>query len=326
MAENLPAVAIFFGITYAILRSLAKIKIRGWLGCLYFVLALLAPVLSGWKYRADTPGLHLLGQLVVSAISCCALYYHEWQRSKNHATESGNQNPKAIINYTPFAITVIIACLLIYLFGSRLNESSQAAIPGSGDAWQDEKRRNTEVNDQATLEMVIAKAKSGDKDAQFDLGEKYFTGQGVPRNETQATQWWRKAAEQGNADAQHWLGNAYYSGRGVPEDYTQAALWWHKAAEQGSSAALFSLCSAFYTGVGFPKDKVAAYALCNLAATASKPKAGGMSISLRTSIAGGMTKKEIEAGQALTRKIHNEGAINMAALDKYIAQSKTKQR
>jgi len=51
-----------------------------------------------------------------------------------------------------------------------------------------------------------------------------------------------------------------------------------------------------------------------------------MSISLRTSIAGGMTKKEIEAGQALTRKIHNEGAINMAALDKYIAQSKTKQR
>ena len=30
---------------------------------------------------------------------------------------------------------------------------------------------------------------------------------------------WRPIAEQGNADAQYNLGNMYYNGRGVPQDY-----------------------------------------------------------------------------------------------------------
>jgi TPR repeat protein len=48
---------------------------------------------------------------------------------------------------------------------------------------------------------------------------------------------WQQEAAQGNADAQFLLGNAYYTGNGVDQDYTQAIDWWKKAAAQGNVSA-----------------------------------------------------------------------------------------
>jgi len=48
---------------------------------------------------------------------------------------------------------------------------------------------------------------------------------------------WKKSAEQGNADAQFLLGNAYYTGNGVDQDFNKAVSWWHKAADQGNVSA-----------------------------------------------------------------------------------------
>ena len=48
---------------------------------------------------------------------------------------------------------------------------------------------------------------------------------------------WKKQANQGNADAQFLLGNAYYTGNGVEQDYNEAISWWHKAAAQGNTSA-----------------------------------------------------------------------------------------
>ena len=45
--------------------------------------------------------------------------------------------------------------------------------------------------------------------------------------------WYRKAADQDDTDAQFNLGNMYYKGRGVPQDYTEAAKWIRNAAEGG---------------------------------------------------------------------------------------------
>jgi hypothetical protein len=39
-------------------------------------------------------------------------------------------------------------------------------------------------------------AEKGDARAQFSLGEMYDTGWGVPRDDAQAAQWYRKAVEQ----------------------------------------------------------------------------------------------------------------------------------
>lgn len=44
-------------------------------------------------------------------------------------------------------------------------------------------------------------AEQGDASAQYKLGRMYANGEGVPRNDTEAVNWFRKAAEQGLADA-----------------------------------------------------------------------------------------------------------------------------
>ncbi len=41
---------------------------------------------------------------------------------------------------------------------------------------------------------------------------------------------WRPLAEQGDADAQYNLGNIYKNGKGVPQDYAQAHMWFNLAA------------------------------------------------------------------------------------------------
>lgn len=54
-------------------------------------------------------------------------------------------------------------------------------------------------------------AEPGDTAARFFLGHMYFKGQGVPQDDAQAAQWYRRAAEQSHAEAQYNLGTMYAS-------------------------------------------------------------------------------------------------------------------
>ena len=76
-------------------------------------------------------------------------------------------------------------------------------------------------------------AEQGDASAQFKLGLLYKEGLGVPQDDAEAVNWYRKAAEQGHADAQFNLGVKYAGGRGVPEDYAMAYAWFNVAAASG---------------------------------------------------------------------------------------------
>ncbi len=69
--------------------------------------------------------------------------------------------------------------------------------------------------------------------AQNQLGVMYQEGCGVTQNDTEAINWYRKAAEQRYALAQYNLGWMYEHAKGVPQDYRQAVVWYHRAAEQG---------------------------------------------------------------------------------------------
>ena len=64
------------------------------------------------------------------------------------------------------------------------------------------------------------------------MGFRYYNGEGVEKNMTEAVEWWRKAAEQGHAKAQFILGDCYYKGEGVAKDKTEAVGWWRKAAKE----------------------------------------------------------------------------------------------
>jgi len=80
-------------------------------------------------------------------------------------------------------------------------------------------------------------AESGDASKQVELGDIYYNGDGVPKDDAEAVRWYRLSAEQGDAGAQYNLGNAYYTGQGVSKNYDEARKWWTKAAEQGVEAA-----------------------------------------------------------------------------------------
>ncbi len=97
-------------------------------------------------------------------------------------------------------------------------------------------------------------AEQGDAAAQFNLGNMYAHGRGVPKDDQQAVAWFRKAAEQGYADAQNNLGLMYVNGRGVPKDEQQAVVWFRKAAEQGYASAQDSLGRMYGSGRGVSKD------------------------------------------------------------------------
>ena len=72
---------------------------------------------------------------------------------------------------------------------------------------------------------------------QVILGLMYVEGMGVPQDDREAVQWYRKAATQDNAIAQYNLGFMYAFGRGVPQDDGEGVQWYRKAAMQDNALA-----------------------------------------------------------------------------------------
>ncbi|MCA1979294.1 MAG: sel1 repeat family protein [Thiobacillus sp.] len=97
-------------------------------------------------------------------------------------------------------------------------------------------------------------ADQGNADAQFNLGEMYAYGHGVPQDYKEAVSWYRRAAERGHIRAQKNLGIIYAYGLEVPQDYREAAVWNRRAAEQGDEIAQFVIGEMYAVGQGVPQD------------------------------------------------------------------------
>lgn len=105
------------------------------------------------------------------------------------------------------------------------------------------------------IDELKAKALDGDADAQYNLGYRYFHGEGVAQDKKEACKWFDKAAEQGNAAAQTLLGICYCDpGNGVRSDKFIALYWFEKAAAQGQSIAQYLLGKLLIQGVDYLKN------------------------------------------------------------------------
>lgn len=102
--------------------------------------------------------------------------------------------------------------------------------------------------------LLLPLAKAGNAEAQFQLGQLYHYGRGVPEDDVAALGWFERAARQGSAKAQYELGNMYAFGFGVvPDDPNadrKAAKWYFEAARQGHPDAQYGLGILFLTGKG----------------------------------------------------------------------------
>lgn len=106
------------------------------------------------------------------------------------------------------------------------------------------------AHDKNALQALQERAATGDADAQCGLGKQYEHAVGVPRDNTQAVLWLRKAADQGNIAAQVELGVVFDK----MQDYEQAMVWYRKAAEQGNARAEYNIGLAYQNGESVPKD------------------------------------------------------------------------
>ncbi|HEX3091826.1 MAG TPA: tetratricopeptide repeat protein [Candidatus Angelobacter sp.] len=109
-------------------------------------------------------------------------------------------------------------------------------------------------------EAVNLLRKVAEKDAAAEdyLGWAYSHGEGVPRNDDEAFNWYRKSAEHGNAMGQANLGFMYENGRGVHKDLAEAAKLFQAAAEQGEGSAQYHLAELYEDGKSVSKDKITA--------------------------------------------------------------------
>lgn len=102
--------------------------------------------------------------------------------------------------------------------------------------------------------------------AQYNLGNAYFQGYGVPANYDEAVKFWKLAAKEGaptgNHQAQHALGQFYGQAHILPNDplhSTQVnlgeSLSWHRqAAKNGNTDSMCALGKMYITGTGVKKD------------------------------------------------------------------------
>ena len=112
-------------------------------------------------------------------------------------------------------------------------------------------------------------AVAGDADAQFNLGQAYKLGRGVPVDPALAESWFRKAALQGHQQAETNYAIALFEA----DRKAEAAPWLEKAVTRFEPRAQLVLGTMLFNGDGVKRDYPRAYALMTRASAAGLPSA-----------------------------------------------------
>lgn len=132
--------------------------------------------------------------------------------------------------------------------------SAQSVTAGI-DAWQ-------RADYPTAIKIWRPLAEAGNANAQFNLGQAYRLGRGVPLDLTAAKIWFERAANSGHIDAQTTLGLLYYQ-NGEQET---GLKWLKRAADQGEPRALLVYGTSLFNGDGVAQDRVLGYAYVSRAA------------------------------------------------------------
>ncbi len=121
---------------------------------------------------------------------------------------------------------------------------------------------------------------AGDGDAQFNMGQAYTLGRGVPADIAMAESWFRKAALQGHIQAETKYGLVLFD----EGKRTEAAPWLEKAVTRGEPRAQLVLGTMLFNGDGVERDWPRAYALLVRSAAAGTPRASEVQAQMDTLI------------------------------------------
>jgi TPR repeat protein len=154
----------------------------------------------------------------------------------------------------------LVAAALIGLVAAPVaGQSVKAGI----EAWQ-------HANYASAVSIWRPLADRGDADAQFNLGQAYRLGRGVPLNLGTAKGWFERAAAHGHVDAQTTLGLLLFENG----EQSQGLKWLRQAADQGEARAQLVYGTALYNGDGITQDRILGYAYVHRAADQGLGPAG----------------------------------------------------
>ncbi len=146
--------------------------------------------------------------------------------------------------------------------------------------WMAEGYAGVEKNPKIATELVnrslnsglLERAEAGKVTAQETLGNIYFKGLGVPKDEAKAVEWFQRAADQGYAVAEYQLARCSQFGFGCPENIQKAVELVTKASHQGFADAEEDLANKYYFGdIDIPQDLAKAQELYQKAANQGLP-------------------------------------------------------
>jgi hypothetical protein len=137
-----------------------------------------------------------------------------------------------------------------------------ADVKAGVDAWN-AGRYETAIKEWRPL------ADRGDADAQFNMGQAYRLGRGVPVDLKIAQSWFEKSAAQGHEEAQANAGLLLFQNG----NRNGALPWLRKAAERGDARAQYVLGTTLFNGDIAGKDWPRAYAFMSRAAAQGLPQA-----------------------------------------------------
>lgn len=188
---------------------------------------------------------------------------------------------------------VIAAALAMLAAGPAL-----ADVKAGVEAWS--------RGDFATaVEQWRGPAIAGDPDAQFNMGQAYKLGRGVPLDLAQAESWYAKAAAHGHPMASDAYGLTLYT----EGKRAEALPWLEKSAARDERRAELILGTMVFNGDGVPKDEVRGYALI------SRSSQQGLAQGSTTlaQMDGYMTPEQRERGLAMASEIAARAKAAQAA-------------
>lgn len=123
-------------------------------------------------------------------------------------------------------------------------------------------RRDGTPDDAALMRFWVMKAaEAGHIKAMQSLARRYETGALLPKNESEALRWYRRAAEMGDSSSTINVGLFYDFGKGgVSQNRQEALAWFRKAADLGNNHAMYMVGSAYAYGDGVEKNEEQAIA------------------------------------------------------------------
>jgi cell division septation protein DedD len=158
--------------------------------------------------------------------------------------------------------TSLATALAAALAGLAGAVPAAADVKAGVDAWSRGEYRKA-------VDIWRVDANAGDADAQFNMGQAYRLGRGVPVDLPMAEGWFRKAALQGHIEAITNYGLTLFDegkrGEAVP--------WLEKSVGRGEPRAQMVLGTMLFNGDGVPKDWPRAYALLVRSSASGLPRA-----------------------------------------------------